>query len=101
MSHTKGPWHLHRNTQTLGFRIDSEGNEWQGLAKVYQAPDLEEEGEANAHLIAAAPELLEELKVMANIYEHGYPPTPDGKERCLERVKKLISKAEGKLYDPA
>ncbi len=61
-NHTKGPWHSHQNQSSPGFRIDSLGNEWQGLCKVYQAPGLENEGEANAKLIAAAPELLQALK---------------------------------------
>lgn len=61
-NHTKGPWHIHQNESSPGFRIDSLGNEWQGLCKVYQAPGLEDQGAANAKLIAAAPEMLQALK---------------------------------------
>ena len=86
MSYTKGPWHLHKKESTTGFRIDSAGNEWQWLAEVFQAPGFEDEGEANARLISAAPEMYEIIKAMHN-------PDCDG-THC--RFCVIIKKVEGK-----
>lgn len=58
MKHTPGPWHL----STDGFTTmitDANGDE------VYIGAN-----EANARLIAAAPELLEALQDIANHHEH-------------------------------
>lgn len=51
--HTKGPWrYVHTGTGWHGVQM--------GLAGGFKLPDIGE-AEANAHLIAAAPELLEAL----------------------------------------
>ena len=72
MSHTPGPWKLDGNSLTATW----ESGERVQLACMsrtqWSNPDsgrnrrLRDENEANASLIAAAPELLESLKVMAD-----------------------------------
>lgn len=103
-NHTKGPWHVHANKSSLGFRIDSAGNEWQGLAEIYQAPGLEAEGEANAHLISAAPELLMSAKLTYSMLEALIAPMSVIDMRIgtqitdiLRSMTMIIDKAEGRL----
>lgn len=65
-----------------------------------QQPDLysSKEEKANAHLIAAAPDLLDALK---GIYEYmeevGYVCECNGNDCLMCVAKKAISKAEGKV----
>jgi len=49
---------------------------------------------ANARLIAAAPELLEELKTAVAIYHHG-TESPEEHAGFIEHWEKLIAKVEG------
>jgi len=66
--HTPGPWIYKFNKTREKYKID--GLRWEGFARVYaHTRDTitgkitdQEEGEANARLIAAAPELLEALR---------------------------------------
>lgn len=97
--HTPGPWHVHTMKSKAGFRIDSAGDEWQWLAEVFQAPDKESEGEANARLIAAAPEMLEALKDItqwAQGYHDAYSCSNAGSKCIICLAEKAIAKAEGK-----
>lgn len=67
--HTPGPWIYKFNKTREKYKID--GLRWEGFARVYaHTRDAitgkitnQEEGEANARLIAAAPELLEALQL--------------------------------------
>lgn len=61
---TKGPWHTDRNNVHTGQIATVHhciGNDW---VEIWSPdwPDTEEKQEANARLIAAAPELLEALQ---------------------------------------
>ena len=63
--HTPGPWDTDTSTGWVGLR----GN-YRVIARVrrtspHGAADLGEEGNANARLIAAAPDLLEALRFIA------------------------------------
>ena len=89
--HTPGPWVV--SDQGVGFEVDSNDG-WQ----VAQAQQRPEDGRgkpssvrlANARLIAAAPDLLEALKKMLDVWEHGGIATyPIGEARAA------IKKAEG------
>ena len=94
MKHTKGPWikNSHWTNECNGTRIegleitDTDGNI---ICLTWDSEFPEETDEANAQLIAAAPELLEALKrVLDNLNE------PD-KIICI--AERAIAKAEGKL----
>jgi hypothetical protein len=55
--HTRGPWHLEGN------RIEAdEAHSLLPVATVYRVKGYEAEDDANAALLAAAPELLDELQ---------------------------------------
>jgi hypothetical protein len=75
MNHTPGPWmaikYKKQNVKELGFLIlQNRGFDETNIATVFKAIDVSEEQiEANAKLIAAAPELLEALCANAKILE--------------------------------
>ena len=91
--HTPGPWEKADGTDgiTRGIR-GWHGPEmvnvinWNGISRATSVT-----GQANARLIAAAPDLLEALQwVVLRTEEGGYP---DGK--CLEEARAAIAKATG------
>jgi len=53
------------------------------------------EGEANAHLIAAAPEMYEALRVLVEYFEEGKHSVLDY-ESFIARARTAIAKAEGR-----
>jgi hypothetical protein len=60
MTHTSGPWTVIEKCE--GTQVIVSGPEdWVGVALVYG--DTDEEAEANARLIAAAPELLDAIEL--------------------------------------
>ena len=83
MVHTLGPWHV--ESTEFPYVLDQD-------SKVIVKLPLTDQGRTHAQLIAAAPELLEELKyVEGGLQAVG---TPWAKER-LQFVRAVISKAEG------
>jgi hypothetical protein len=68
--HTAGPWRISGFSGT-GFHIfngpENTGRQVALVESTYQVKDAYNEGDANAHLIAAAPDMLEALK---NILPH-------------------------------
>lgn len=90
--HTPGPWEIE------GYNIYGPSD--QRIVELWDG--VEEEAEANAHLIAAAPIMLQELKevvphleYMAGGMTHAGWKTKEAQE-CLERVLAVIAEAEGK-----
>lgn len=79
MTHTKGPWHVREGMERAPQRVfDSDG----GL--VAEAHSLREtvserltEAQANARLIAAAPDLLEALRVVVDYYVPEFVKAPE------------------------
>jgi hypothetical protein len=87
-SHTPGPWENDRQTV---YSVN--GVHEQEIAEVYGNADGN--AEANARLIAAAPELLEALKRITDAIE-GTEPSQHVLD-CLYKVAiKAIAKAEGR-----
>ncbi len=96
MSHTPGPW-----------KVDAMGNIWGADTKVcdmseqpamaagYYREKTDEEHKHNARLIAAAPELLEALK-MAREELGGLPHSLGYTFTHLPKIDAAIAKAEGK-----
>lgn len=107
--HTPGPWITQPNAseQNTVMISPSEKN-WSAIAIVYLESDENGYNDANARLIAAAPEMLGVLKaILKNIeegsvvlkftpIENGYPHRPDLK---LQALKKLIAQAGGRDDD--
>jgi len=88
MKHTKGPWIITEE----GF-ISQECEETNLIASPHCSKNIDEdEREANAKLIAAAPELLEALK-KALPYVSEFPNTKENNQ-IMELIESTISKAE-------
>ena len=95
-THTPGPWKHGETTMTRG-RIYGGGV----LVATLDPPQLQEEvamKEADARLIAAAPDMLEALKACADprafgnlMGGHSY----DAEQRAMELVREAIAKATG------
>lgn len=96
--HTPGPWHILRSTYAAKQHHAVEVNDKSGQTVAYSlnfVARFKDEGEANAHLIAAAPELLEALEEATESEcrswcEQGGPHRPS----CDKR-RALIAKARG------
>ena len=97
MEHTPGPWKLNNNIGhkgELGILADAApciiaimGNQ-----KAWPI-----EAEANANLIAAAPDLLNALELALATIERLKPPTPyDSTQGTRDVINAAIAKAQGK-----
>jgi hypothetical protein len=89
--HTKGPWHTGQGNgegsifcESGRMRLESGGTTLYPVCAISRGWD-EGEDEANAHLIAAAPDLLEALLIES---------APDGFSLC--DAEAIIAKAEGR-----
>jgi len=86
--HTPGPWELRQSTRHGYWFIDYEqGGEGYTLTKL----NCEE---ADAHLIAAAPDLLEALEALLPIAARVIQGTTDG-QPMLRQARSAITKATG------
>jgi len=86
-AHTPGPWHYRE-----GSRIVVDGGGW-WIAEV-QAGRADNSSEANARLIAAAPDLLAALENYVRVYG----PLPVKRVDCVvvyDAAKTLIAKVRG------
>lgn len=76
MKHTQGNWKAFTQESALARNICKQiGTEEKIIGVVFMRPDKSdiEEAEANAKLIAAAPEMLEALREMVRMYEEVQP----------------------------
>jgi hypothetical protein len=94
VSHTPGPWIVTEDS----YIRQAEGEKRLYIAALVDIPHrLEGKTEANARLIAAAPELLEALKVIANRLTKG--PRHNGKSKVQQAITAVaeaaIAKATG------
>jgi hypothetical protein len=83
MTHTPGPWTLHRGYDRYGVAGANRENVAQVMCHSGFFP-----GDANARLIAAAPDMLEALKAIE--------PSISNRQK-LAQARAAIAKAEGKL----
>ena len=92
-THTPGPWSLSVGRTINGSRAvmpSDDGSDKNGREiAVMRGVD----GEANARLIAAAPDLLEAARTAASNIEEGYPQDASV---ILEELLSAIAKAEGR-----
>ena len=95
MKHTKGKWVAHQIEETDEFAIFSLNT---FIAQTENSMINEEptksEKQANANLIAAAPEMFKALKAMTKLFEERVP-YPNNTQRYKQAIK-AIAKAEGK-----
>lgn len=94
MSHTPGPWTLKLNSGINGARIVGAGGEL--VANVTRFADKSTgQKRADAHLIAAAPDLLAAMKwFLSEDFEH-CGAGDCGYCKALEMAKAAIAKATG------
>ncbi len=113
-AHTPGPWvtngfnifgpvdpkSKHENGRTLVGGVVDDMNDWRSrpVDEPINRADFREERIANAHLIAAAPELLAALVVVTEaIEELGLPLSlKAGLRPALQQANAAIAKAEGR-----
>lgn len=102
--HTPGPWH-HSDASMWACVTSKPGGHGDVIAEAVEvrsfgpsADDVRDaEIKANARLIAAAPELLEALKMLASIVgEQDTAEVDDGSIYALALAMAAIAKAEGK-----
>ena len=97
---TPGPWHCHRNSVFWEFGSDERGQLGDVCASAFSvegwAPvNAEEVMEANARLIAAAPELAEALEAMVERFGHDIFTMPAEDRELLTRARAALAKAKG------
>ena len=90
MKHTKGPWRISDDH----FIVADKGEKYQNICRL-NGMDRHEASEANAMLIAAAPELLEALKAVESWMDDLQSINPFT-QNLLDNVRSAIAKAEGK-----
>lgn len=89
MNYTKGPWKVEQDLDNTGSKVFDIWNQAYHIATINEHVD-ETDDRANAHLIAAAPELYDELLLL-----YTFVNLPDDIDK---RIKAVLRKAEGK-YD--
>jgi hypothetical protein len=97
--HTQGPWKYRLNNSAVAFRVTDVRERlvtsisWNSVSDEHFPP--RDEAEANAHLIAAAPELLEALETLVRnkrliMTEENFAKNPG-----LQAAVAAIAKATG------
>lgn len=107
-THTPGPWVDAKATDKTGGSIVMRGDEWIAVAQDFNQWDRDAERQANARLIAAAPDLLAALQKLADYAEaeaRGGDEAVPQHLRCINsgmvaqavsEARAAIAKAEGK-----
>ncbi len=95
MSHTPGPWFAEYDDNGFYYIRGGEGG-LSDLAHIIGEGPLDK---ANAHLIAAAPDLLEALKVLLSCQLLYIVSTEDSVANAIKGAKVAIAKAEGRLNE--
>jgi len=98
---TPGPWNISpiRTKNEFGTEgIDLTCHRYRDFATVWNMEEMESENEANAKLIAAAPELLEALNILVNRIDKNWGLITSGKQNgiktaLLNEAKEVIKKA--------
>lgn len=93
--HTQGQWSFSKSEMISGFKIWA-GEDTKLIATVHtEDVETDEEAEANSHLIAAAPEILEVLEAIVNKFDTVRMVKASGIELELHLALSVISKAKG------
>ena len=85
--HTPGPWEWGRDMGSFWIETEKDGY---SVASVNNH-NITPQNEANAHLIAAAPEMLASLEAMVESYEH----EASARNPTLLQARAVIAKAPG------
>lgn len=94
-TYTQGPWKVGKERNPMGeVRIVPANNENFTIALTREDYIGSEMRDANARLIAAAPDLLEALHHAINMLGNQY--SGEGREKGWKSIEAAISKAEGR-----
>jgi hypothetical protein len=109
MAHTPGPWHLGErhllsdSEEQYGYTVTAVGGTpaEQALGATFHVAEVganpgDEECESNAHLIAAAPELLRACREMAGIIHSMSESGVGTAQGCAAPYFEIIRRAEGR-----
>jgi hypothetical protein len=91
-NHTPGPWQFDKSALT--GRIDIRKNHANGDSRILGYVWQDQNGDSNAHLIAAAPDLLSALKETIEYLETFACHDEQGRA-AIKSANAAISKAEG------
>ena len=101
-AHTPGPWRITDRYGVLTYQVGIDGRTvctvWprqQGHRPSGVDTEPWPEGEANARLIAAAPDLLESLRELAELAVLQFGMPPPGADGPLQKALAAIAKADG------
>ena len=101
-AHTPGPWRITDRYGVLTYQVGIDGRTvctvWprqQGNRPSVVDTEPWPEGEANARLIAAAPDLLESLRELAELAVLQFGMPPPGADGPLQKALAAIAKADG------
>ena len=96
VKHTPGPWTIEREADRLLIR--NRVGYFGDLLVGGPNPDANAQNEANARLIAAAPDLLEAAKEMVLFYDEmiAAPEFPAEDTRWVQPLREAIAKAEAR-----
>lgn len=100
-SHTPGPWRI-QPIEADFVIVHSDGEIRSHIARLNWSTLAEEHGsiEANARLIASAPEMLDALEILlastcGDVGDDGYEGCIRIEAKALDRARSIISKAKG------
>lgn len=98
IGHTPGPWQIDAESDSGSFEIW--GGSIESMAPMIclnteENPDRAQEAKANARLIAAAPDMLEALTVIADW--DTAPITDEGKQSLLDIIKSICDRARSEI----
>ena len=96
MPHTPGPWKwINSYEALLGPNGEFILEEEIGYDREGATPEGISVSPADAHLIAAAPELLEACKVAIETFDDDAPGAGDTEKGALRRLRAAVARAEG------
>jgi hypothetical protein len=94
-AHTPGPWHRATCNEGQAFAITADKGRICTINQTLGGLQGQQERNANARLIAAAPELLAACKAAVEVFS-SYPRDPSEAKRMVLHVHAAIAKAERK-----
>lgn len=95
MTHSPGPWraHLHRTAKNYRWQVWQDKSQQPGYGELKIADDVT--WEADARLMAQAPELLEALRFVAEAYQRHFDSMPVAWQTVDNIVRATIARAAG------
>ena len=96
--HTPGPWHADHGWVNADPQ-HSAGRECCVVAQIHSGPDCApaEHADANAHVIAAAPDLLAAAKAVAALWaKHGLGDDDNESTPVWDALQRAIARADGR-----